>query len=405
MEKCWSLVATTKTRTHGTFTPSSKWLALKTSCLSLMIGATRPPPTQQLPPSFLDDAQSNTDGATNLQQLSRRSIVSRDPRIVEVAATPDNGPLSTAPPPAQQPRWTRVMGFLCCAPSQHADGDAAPTQQQEGQSQGQVQTHSTSSQTQQQQPGQSQGQVQAQASSPQTQPTAPLTSATPTSSSRPDGLIIRLFSLFRSQPHTNEDIKVPQRPSHPHVAGVAAMEDRGTLFVSDSRPQTDLPHPQSAGTTTPSARPARSRTLQLLAHLGLYLCCVCNHQQQQGQSQGQVQAQASSSQTQPATPSTFVTPTLSSRPNASTTRLTSFFHSQPHINEDIVSKELGQVQAQASSSQTQPEASSSHTQPPAPSTSVTPTSSSRPDALTIRQTSLFRSQPRTNEDIELQQLG
>ncbi|KAG1723203.1 hypothetical protein EDB19DRAFT_367362, partial [Suillus lakei] len=356
-------------------------------------GATRPPSMQQLPPGFLDDAQSNTDGATKLQQHPRQSIVSRDPRIV--AATPDKGPLVTAPPPAQQPWWTRVIRFLCCAPFQHADGDAAPTRQQEGRSQGQVQTHTTSPQTQQQQPGQSQGQVQA--SAPQTQPAAPSTSAMSTSSSRPDGLISHLFSLFRSQPHTNEGIEVPQRPSRPHVVGVAAMEDRGALFVADSQPQPDLPHPQSA----------RSRPLQLLAHLGLYLCCICNHQQQQGQ----VQAQASSSQTQPVT---SVTPTSSSRPNAPTTRLTSFSRSQPHINEDIELQELGQVQAQASSSQTQPEASSSQTQPEAsssqiqpaaPSTSVTPTSTSRLDAFTTHQTSLFHSGPRTNEDIELRQPG
>ncbi|KAG1759788.1 hypothetical protein EDD22DRAFT_124669 [Suillus occidentalis] len=44
-------------------------------------------------------------------------------------------------------------------------------------------------------------------------PTTPL-------SSRPDALINRLSSLFRSQPHANEEIKLTQRPSRPRVVEV-----------------------------------------------------------------------------------------------------------------------------------------------------------------------------------------
>ncbi|KAG1854875.1 hypothetical protein F4604DRAFT_1258651 [Suillus subluteus] len=127
---------------------------------------------------------------------------------------------------------THLVLFLCCAPPQHIDDNAQPTQQQEGQSQ---------------------GQVQAQGSSPQTQPAAPSTSATPTSSSRPDGLISRLFSLFRSQRHTHEDI--------PHVVGVAAMVDKEALFVA-GQPQLDSSDPQSAGTATPPAHSLPVRLLQ-----------------------------------------------------------------------------------------------------------------------------------------------
>ncbi|KAG1732076.1 hypothetical protein EDB19DRAFT_1305647 [Suillus lakei] len=135
------------------------------------------------------------------------------------------------------------------------------------------------------------------------------------SSSRPDAFIDILSSIFRSQPLTNKEIELPQCPSRPHVVEVAAMRDNEVLFVAP-RQQPDRPHPQSA---TPGARPAHSFPLRLLGHLGLFLCCVCNHQhadsnaqpaqqQQQGQSQGPVQAQASSLQTQPAAPSMSTTP-------------------------------------------------------------------------------------------------
>jgi hypothetical protein len=50
-------------------------------------------------------------------------------------------------------------------------------------------------------------------------PTTPLSSPS-------DALINRLSSLFRSQPHTNEDIELPQCPSRPLVVNVAAVRDR-----------------------------------------------------------------------------------------------------------------------------------------------------------------------------------
>jgi hypothetical protein len=45
-------------------------------------------------------------------------------------------------------------------------------------------------------------------------------------SSRPDALISRLSSLFRSQPHTDEEIELAQRPSRPRVVEVAAVRDK-----------------------------------------------------------------------------------------------------------------------------------------------------------------------------------
>lgn len=93
----------------------------------------------------------------------------------------------------------RLLLFLCCGSPQHTD-DPQPAQQQEGQSE---------------------GRVPAQGSSPQPQPAVPSTPATP-SSTRPDGLVSRLLSLFRSQPHANADI--------PHTVEVAAMEDKGVCL-------------------------------------------------------------------------------------------------------------------------------------------------------------------------------
>jgi hypothetical protein len=44
--------------------------------------------------------------------------------------------------------------------------------------------------------------------------------------SRPDAPITRLSSLFRSHPHTNEEIELAQRPSCPRVVDVAAVRDK-----------------------------------------------------------------------------------------------------------------------------------------------------------------------------------
>ncbi|KAG1724671.1 hypothetical protein EDB19DRAFT_295653 [Suillus lakei] len=75
-------------------------------------------------------------------------------------------------------------------------------------------------------------------------------------------------SAHRSRHHTNEEIELVQRPGCPHVNEVVAMRDREVLFVA-AWPQSDRLHPQSAG----AARPAHSRPLRLLSHLGLFLYC------------------------------------------------------------------------------------------------------------------------------------
>jgi hypothetical protein len=45
------------------------------------------------------------------------------------------------------------------------------------------------------------------------------------SSSRPDAIIHRLSSIFRSRPHTNEDIELSQRPMRPRVFDEAPTRD------------------------------------------------------------------------------------------------------------------------------------------------------------------------------------
>ncbi|KAG1762757.1 hypothetical protein EDD22DRAFT_846824 [Suillus occidentalis] len=325
-----------------------------------------------VPRGFFNDSHYNIP---ELQPRPRWTIFSRGPPIIEVPAirgqrkqylllrrqhnkynsnsNRTGHESSTLPPVSDTQTTTKPFRALSLCP-QHTDDDAPPTQQQEGGSQVQPQTRATS----QQRHGQSQGQVQpkTQASSSQTRPAAPLTSATPTSSSHPNTLASRLFSLFRSKAHTNEDIH--------HVVEVAAMDDKGALFVA-GQPQPDLSHPQSANTAQPGSRPAHSLFIRFLAHLALFLCCKCNHQradsnpqptqQPEGQSQDPVQTHATSLQTQQQAQS------------------------------------QGQDQAHASSSQTQP----------APSTSTTPTSRSHPDPLISCMSSLFCSQTHTHEEIEL----
>ncbi|KAG1735658.1 hypothetical protein EDD22DRAFT_352099 [Suillus occidentalis] len=132
------------------------------------------------------------------------------------------------------------------------------------------------------------------------------------SHSRANALMGLLSSRFRSQHHNNQDSEVLQLAMRPHVVDVAPMRDREALFVAEPA-RADHPHPRSAG--TPHSCPIR-----LLGHIGLYLCCVCDHQrtdgsaqptqQQQGQSQGPVSTQASSLQTTPAAVSTSTTPTV-----------------------------------------------------------------------------------------------
>ncbi|KAG2133524.1 WD40-repeat-containing domain protein [Suillus bovinus] len=47
-----------------------------------------------------------------------------------------------------------------------------------------------------------------------------------------DTLSNRLFSLSRSQPHTNGEIELSQRPNHPRVVEVAAVRDKKPLVVA-----------------------------------------------------------------------------------------------------------------------------------------------------------------------------
>ncbi|KAG2335754.1 hypothetical protein BDR05DRAFT_953844 [Suillus weaverae] len=184
---------------------------------------------------------------------------------------------------------------------------------------------------------------------------------------RLDALVDHLSSFFRSQPHTNDEIELSQRSRHPRVVEVACVRDREVIFTAPPPPQKiqqqTQSHAQESSTTpltpgtnpnTPRPRYPHSLPVRLLAHLVLFLCCASPQHpdasaQQQGQSQGQVHAQASSSQTEPAAPSTSVTPTV---PDTHASAQQQQGQSQ------------GQVHAQASSSQTEPAA---------PSTSVTPT--------------------------------
>ncbi|KAG2743670.1 hypothetical protein P692DRAFT_20746012, partial [Suillus brevipes Sb2] len=112
------------------------------------------------------------------------------------------------------------------------------------------------------------------------------------SASRSDALTDPLPPFFRSQFRTNEEIDLSQRASRPHV-DVAPMRDRDVLFVAP-QVQLDRPHPQSAGTTTPGAKPAHSRPVRLLGNIGLFFCCACNHQHTDGDAQPTQQPQGQS---------------------------------------------------------------------------------------------------------------
>ncbi|KAG2738128.1 hypothetical protein P692DRAFT_201798607, partial [Suillus brevipes Sb2] len=101
---------------------------------------------------------------------------------------------------------------------------------------------------------------------------------TPPLSSHSDALITRLSSLFRSQPHTNEEIELAQRPSRPRVVEVAAVRDRRTLVVargpmfmkafrahlqqtqSHAQAQASSSHTQSVGASMSATPPASGTT-------------------------------------------------------------------------------------------------------------------------------------------------
>ncbi|KAG2336616.1 hypothetical protein BDR05DRAFT_1005713 [Suillus weaverae] len=85
-------------------------------------------------------------------------------------------------------------------------------------------------------------------------------SPTTPSGLRPDALFSRLSSIFRSQPHTNEEIELPQRPRRLQVVEVAAVRDRQVLYIAP-RPRPDHPHTQPAGAAVPGTTPALSRLL------------------------------------------------------------------------------------------------------------------------------------------------
>ncbi|KAG1867701.1 hypothetical protein F4604DRAFT_1682489 [Suillus subluteus] len=91
-------------------------------------------------------------------------------------------------------------------------------------------------------------------------------------SSRPDALISRLSSLFRSQPHTTEEIELTQRQSSPRVVEVAAVRDRQTLVVArgaqfekakrayEQQTQAQASHTQPADASTSAIHPAPDTT-------------------------------------------------------------------------------------------------------------------------------------------------
>ncbi|KAG2746429.1 hypothetical protein P692DRAFT_20739911, partial [Suillus brevipes Sb2] len=120
---------------------------------------------------------------------------------------------------------------------------------------------------------------------------------TTSSSSRPDAPITRLSSLFRSQPHTDKEIKLAQFPSQPHVVEVAAVRDKQALFVArgpkfekakrayeqqklHAQAQASSSHTQPANTSTSATPPAQgtaatqSPPIPWWAQVVLFLCCA-----------------------------------------------------------------------------------------------------------------------------------
>jgi hypothetical protein len=129
-------------------------------------------------------------------------------------------------------------------------------------------------------------------------PTTPL-------SSRPYALISPLSSLFRSQPHTNEEIELTHRPSRPRVVEVAAVRDRKPLVVAQGpqfkkakrayEQQTQLhgqaqassshtqpvdtstsaiPPASGTSTTTAGATTTQSLPIPWWSQIVLFLCCA-----------------------------------------------------------------------------------------------------------------------------------
>ncbi|KAG2751533.1 WD40 repeat-like protein [Suillus brevipes Sb2] len=121
-------------------------------------------------------------------------------------------------------------------------------------------------------------------------------------SSRPGALITRLSSLFHSQPHTNEEIELAQRPSRPRVVEVAAVRDKQALVVargpkfmkalrahlqqsqSHAQAQASSLHVQFANASTSATHPVPGTAapqppppIPWWAHIVLFLCCTSPH--------------------------------------------------------------------------------------------------------------------------------
>ncbi|KAG2753691.1 hypothetical protein P692DRAFT_20677459, partial [Suillus brevipes Sb2] len=120
------------------------------------------------------------------------------------------------------------------------------------------------------------------------------------SSSHSDALIGRLSSLFRAQPHTNEEIELTQRASRPRVIDVAAVRDRQALVVArgpqfekakraheqaqlHAQAQASSSHSQPADASTSATHPAPGTTAAQPPHIPwwaqivLFLCCASPH--------------------------------------------------------------------------------------------------------------------------------
>ncbi|KAG2151669.1 quinon protein alcohol dehydrogenase-like superfamily [Suillus bovinus] len=125
-------------------------------------------------------------------------------------------------------------------------------------------------------------------------------------SSRSDALFSQLSSLFRSRPHTNEEIELPRRPNCPRVVEVAAVRDKQTLVVArgpnfmkskraydeqqsklhdQAQPSSSHTQPTNtsqsatlpasgANTTTVGTTATRSLAIRLWTEVVLFLCCA-----------------------------------------------------------------------------------------------------------------------------------
>ncbi|KAG1738580.1 hypothetical protein EDD22DRAFT_1053579 [Suillus occidentalis] len=110
-------------------------------------------------------------------------------------------------------------------------------------------------------------------------------------------LISRLASLFRSQPHANEEIELTQHPNRLRVVEVAAVRDRQALVVArgpqfekakraheqarlHAQYQASSSHTQPADASTSTTHPTPMTTaaqpppISWWAQIVLFLCCA-----------------------------------------------------------------------------------------------------------------------------------